>query len=95
MNADSSSSDNKWLSAFWNDFRRRVVNLLGFDFRKFSPTMALSILSNKNLAANRLNLDHAELAHIVSPYDLRRLELYSSNMADYHLVTDLMPSLAR
>lgn len=24
-------------------------------------------------------------------YDLKRLELYSRNMADYHLVTDLIP----
>jgi N-acetyltransferase 10 len=27
----------QWLSAFGADFRRRFVNLLGYDFRKFSP----------------------------------------------------------
>ena len=26
---------------------------------------------------------------------MKRLELYGNNMADYHLVTDLLPSLAR
>jgi hypothetical protein len=31
----------------------------------------------------------------ITPYDMKRLELYCNNMADYHLVTDLLPSLAR
>jgi tRNA(Met) C34 N-acetyltransferase TmcA len=31
----------------------------------------------------------------ISPYDMKRLELYGNNMADYHLVTDLLPNLAR
>jgi tRNA(Met) C34 N-acetyltransferase TmcA len=28
-------------------------------------------------------------------HDVQRLELYSNNMADHHLVTDLLPTLAR
>lgn len=28
-------------------------------------------------------------------YDLKRLSMYSNNMADYHLIMDLLPSLAR
>lgn len=28
-------------------------------------------------------------------YDLKRLAMYSNNMADYHLIMDLLPSLAR
>jgi len=28
-------------------------------------------------------------------YDLKRLQMYSNNMADYHLIMDLIPSLAR
>ena len=35
------------------------------------------------------------LEEFVSPYDLRRLELYATNMADYHLITDLLPAVAR
>ncbi len=31
----------------------------------------------------------------INPYDMKRLELYGNNMADYHLVTDLLPNLAR
>jgi len=37
----------KWLEAFWSDFRRRFVSLLGFQFRKMSPALALAILHNK------------------------------------------------
>lgn len=28
-------------------------------------------------------------------YDLKRLEMYSKNMTDYHLIMDLLPLLAR
>ena len=37
QNEDESSEHSQWLSAFGADFKRRFVNLLGFDFRKFSP----------------------------------------------------------
>jgi N-acetyltransferase 10 len=30
----------------------------------------------------------------ITPHDLRRLQAYASNLADYHLVADLLPSLA-
>ena len=32
---------------------------------------------------------------MITPYDLKRLEQYASNMADYHLIMDLVPSLAK
>lgn len=31
----------------------------------------------------------------MNSYDIKRLEMYSNNLVDYHLITDLMPSLAR
>lgn len=31
----------------------------------------------------------------ITKYDLKRLELYCSNVADYHLIMDLMPTLAK
>ena len=30
-----------WLSAFWTDFRRRLVNLLGYSLSSISPSLAL------------------------------------------------------
>lgn len=40
-------------------------------------------------------LSSSELAAHFSPYDLKRLELYSRSMVDYHLVMDLIPTVAR
>lgn len=37
----------------------------------------------------------SELAIHFSPYDLKRLELYSRSMVDYHLIMDLIPTVAR
>lgn len=31
----------------------------------------------------------------LTKYDVKRLELYSDNMADYHLIMDLLPTVAR
>lgn len=37
----------------------------------------------------------AEVEREFTAYDLRRLELYARNLVDHHLVTDLLPALAR
>jgi len=89
-----------WLPLFWTDFRRRFVNLLGYDFRKFSPALALGVLSNRIMEKNKgeignQHMDATGLSLLITPYDMKRLEQYGNNMADYHLVMDLMPNLAR
>jgi len=40
-------------------------------------------------------LTKAELDLFLTPHDLNRLEKYAQNMVDYHMVMDLMPTLAR
>lgn len=40
-------------------------------------------------------LSSSELAACFTPYDLKRLELYSRSMVDYHLIMDLIPVVAR
>lgn len=40
-------------------------------------------------------LSRSELAGHFTPYDLKRLELYSRSMVDYHLIMDLVPVVAR
>uniref|UniRef100_A0A8C2D4C6 RNA cytidine acetyltransferase n=1 Tax=Cyprinus carpio TaxID=7962 RepID=A0A8C2D4C6_CYPCA len=92
LNAEESTEQNQWLSAFWKDFRRRFLSLLSFQFSKFSPTLALNILQNKN--AKDDTLTSAELAATFTPYDLKRLEMYSRNMVDYHLIMDMIPVIA-
>ena len=36
-------------------------------------------------------LTHSELRAQISVHDSKRLDLYSRNMADHHLITDLLP----
>uniref|UniRef100_A0A673MI51 RNA cytidine acetyltransferase n=1 Tax=Sinocyclocheilus rhinocerous TaxID=307959 RepID=A0A673MI51_9TELE len=93
LNAEESTEQDQWLSAFWKDFRRRFLSLLSFQFSKFSPTLALNISQNKNAKAD--TLASAELAATFTPYDLKRLEMYSRNMVDYHLIMDMIPVIAR
>lgn len=47
LHTDEQSSPNDWLGAYWVDFRRRFISLLSYQFSKFSPALALSVLSNK------------------------------------------------
>ena len=97
---DRSDETTAWLPLFWSDFRRRFVNLLGYDFRKFSPAFALGILSNRTIERGNSETGHQKmnengLSLMITPYDMKRLEQYGNNMADYHLVMDLMPNLAK
>ena len=39
-------------------------------------------------------LGSAELSILVTPFDLKRLESYANNMLDYHVVLDLLPTIA-
>ncbi|XDV28691.1 hypothetical protein PO909_031913 [Leuciscus waleckii] len=96
LNAEESTEQNQWLSAFWKDFRRRFLSLLSFQFSTFNPTLALNILQNKSAKDDSPPaLSSAELAAIFTPYDLKRLEMYSRNMVDYHLIMDMIPVIAR
>ena len=38
-----------------------------------------------------LDIPKGELDLIFTKYDLRRLDLYSRNLVDYHLIMDLLP----
>ncbi|KAI4892813.1 hypothetical protein NFI96_017246 [Prochilodus magdalenae] len=94
LNTDNSSG--QWLPAFWKDFRRRFLSLLSYQFSSFSPTLALNILQNKNVKDDHpATLSSVELAAQFTSYDLKRLEMYSRNMVDYHLIMDMVPAVAR
>ena len=92
---DSSSNNTSWLTEFWTDFRRRLVNLLGYQLSSLPPSLALSLLHNKTAETPCNTLSATLLSAHLTPYDVKRLELYSNNMADHHLVTDLIPVLAK
>ncbi|KAJ8971724.1 hypothetical protein NQ317_002554 [Molorchus minor] len=48
LNSDK-SFENNWMSYYWTDFRKRFINLLGYQFKKFSPGLALGVLTNKSM----------------------------------------------
>jgi N-acetyltransferase 10 len=41
-----------------------------------------------------LAVESPELSILMSPFDLKRLESYANNMLDYHVVLDLLPTVA-
>ena len=89
---------NNWLSEFWLDFRRRIVSLLSYQFSKFGAAFALNILHNTNVkieSKQTQELSKEELELHLTLYDLKRLELYSQNLVDYHLIVDLLPTIAK
>ncbi|MED6264294.1 N-acetyltransferase 10 [Characodon lateralis] len=95
LNTEEASENSLWLTAFWKDFRRRFLSLLSYKFSSFHPSLALSILQNKRLKEDTTPLSRSELTAHFTPYDLKRLELYSRSMVDYHLIMDLIPTVAR
>uniref|UniRef100_A0A8C5ZBN0 RNA cytidine acetyltransferase n=1 Tax=Marmota marmota marmota TaxID=9994 RepID=A0A8C5ZBN0_MARMA len=85
-----------WLSAFWKDFRRRFLALLSYQFSTFSPSLALNIIQNRHAGKPaQPALGRGELEALFLSYDLKRLEMYSRNMVDYHLIMDLIPAISR
>ncbi|XP_074129110.1 RNA cytidine acetyltransferase [Sminthopsis crassicaudata] len=96
LSAEEDSEQDSWLPAFWKDFRRRFLSLLAYQFSSFSPALALNILQNKNIGdKSQAELSRGELEATFLSYDLKRLEMYSRNMVDYHLIMDLIPAIAR
>lgn len=95
----------EWVSPFVQDFRTRFLSLLGMAFQDFAPALALSIIDPK------LTFSEDRLQQIVTgetdlqvwkangdPFsadDLKRLQQYSNNLVDHHLILDLIPPIAR
>ncbi|KAJ1992972.1 N-acetyltransferase 10 [Dimargaris cristalligena] len=77
-----------WLQAFAQDFQRRFIHLLAYQFRNFTSVTALSIM-NSPLVTSR-----ADLFRELTSFDPKRLESYSNNLLDYHVVMDLLSTLA-
>lgn len=89
-----------FLEPFYQDFRQRFRRLLGTSFRHLNFKLAISVLAPK------IDFSHHEpseldtsatlklLRDVLSPHDMKRLEAYSNNLVDYHLILDLVPILA-
>lgn len=92
--------EKSWLGAFSRDFHRRFLSLLSYQFREFPSVLALSIDESANMGSRldssiqQLPVSKSELDTQLSPFDLKRLESYANNMLDYHVILDLIPTLA-
>ena len=96
-NSSSSNVDSSWLGAYALDFHRRFLTLLSYQFRDFASVQALSIsesASRPNVKVNLPSLKRDDIDSLFSPFDLKRLESYANNQIDYHVILDLMPSIA-
>ncbi|EUC35972.1 hypothetical protein COCCADRAFT_89278 [Bipolaris zeicola 26-R-13] len=97
---ETTSSDGSWVAAFAKDFQKRFLSLLSYQFRTFPSTTSLSIEESAS-AGSKLDVDlaakpisKAELDALFTPFDLKRLESYANNMLDYHVILDMLPSIA-
>ncbi|KKY23683.1 putative nucleolar atpase [Diplodia seriata] len=96
------NADPSWLGAFSRDFQRRFLSLLSYQFRSFESPVALSINEaassgikfDTSTATATKPLTKAELDGIFSPFDLKRLDSYANNMLDYHVILDMLPTIA-
>lgn len=84
----------EWLSLYFNDFRRRVLKLLGKTFREFPTSLALSLLDNKWVKLQQEELNKQVLDAYFLPHDLQRLESYSRNQIEYRLILDLTSDIS-
>ncbi|KAL3492944.1 GNAT acetyltransferase 2-domain-containing protein [Aspergillus germanicus] len=94
------SNDASWLGAFSRDFHRRFVSLLSYQFRAFPTILSLSI-GESAAAGAKLDtsltpppLRKSDLDAVFSPFDLKRLDSYANNLLDYHVILDLVPTIA-
>eukprot|EP01103_Thecamoeba_quadrilineata_P004897 TRINITY_DN14772_c0_g1_i1.p1 TRINITY_DN14772_c0_g1~~TRINITY_DN14772_c0_g1_i1.p1 ORF type:complete len:1086 (+),score=284.98 TRINITY_DN14772_c0_g1_i1:469-3258(+) len=98
---DSSSVSSNWIDSFAQDFKRRFLTLLSFEFSSFPSSLALTLLDIKSKISLKEDLPKAEglskteMDFNLTPYDLKRLTAFSKNQVEYHLVADLLPLLSR
>lgn len=94
-------NDPSWLGAFANDFHRRFLSLLSYRFREFPPILALTIEESSNMGAQldpstqSPGINKTDLDGLLTPFDHKRLESYANGLLDYHVVLDLMPTIAQ
>lgn len=92
--------DGSWLGAFAKDFHRRFLSLLSYQFRDFTALQALSIDESASIGAQLDSSNtpppftKSDLDAILTPFDLKRLGSYANNMLDYHVILDMVPTLA-
>lgn len=95
-----------WLLPFVTDFQKRFLSLLSYECKEFSAELSTLLLDESlriNVAdketyekqKNMITLNNQNLNLFFTLHDIKRLESYSKNLVDYHMIVDLLPSLTR
>jgi N-acetyltransferase 10 len=84
------ASDTDWLVSLYLDFSQRFQRLLSGPFRVLTAELALSLISCTSPPTEQ----NVDIAHFLTPYDVKRLRAYARGETDYHLITDLLPVVA-
>ncbi|KAE8365097.1 GNAT acetyltransferase 2-domain-containing protein [Aspergillus caelatus] len=96
----SGPNDSSWLGAFARDFHKRFLALLSYQFREFPSVLSLSICESANAGAKldpsiiSALLKKSDLDAAFSPFDLKRIDSYANNLLDYHVILDMVPTIA-
>ena len=90
LNVDAIVPD--WLEKFSIDFHKRFLYLSSFAFSSFSTMLALEIETSCQ-KPKVSTIGKSELNYFLTVYDQKRLESYSRNLVDYHVIMDLLPSI--
>ncbi|KAK3000847.1 hypothetical protein RJ639_020772 [Escallonia herrerae] len=90
-----------FFSPFYQDFREKFVTELGSSsFSMMEYKLAMSILDPKiNFAETKPDLSTSKellcAFKLLAPFNMKRLEAYTNNLADFHSILNLVPSLAQ
>ena len=89
----------EWLRPFVADFRKRLVILLGRSFNHLPTALCLALINPRLSQSNSGNSTDSAATNttkgLFSLYDLKRLDSYCRNLADYHLIMDLVPKISQ
>eukprot|EP00924_Labyrinthula_sp_SR-Ha-C_P003427 snap_masked-scaffold_15-processed-gene-9.8-mRNA-1 protein AED:0.02 eAED:0.02 QI:0/0/0/1/1/1/2/0/1050 len=98
--------DKNWIYNFSEDFCRRFLSLQSAGFRSISIPLCLRVIEGSRKKLDQpVEEDKEKVKHFHDKlinnfdgfliYDIRRLEAYSGNLIDYHLILDLVPRIAK
>lgn len=95
------SDDWGFYGPFYQEYKGRLVELLGSTYRKMNYKLAMSVFDPKInfVEQDRASSASSELLNsmkfVLEPHEMKRLEAYSNSLIDYPLIRDVAQKLAR
>lgn len=79
------------------DFRKRFFTLLSYKLKDFTASTSINVLQAiDGVSPKQPQILTSEQLHgILTPYDIKRLGSYCSNLLDHNAIADLLPSLGK